>query len=397
VAAVSAALAAGLFLRYRVLIRRAEESAARAERVKAALQAEIGERARAEEDRDRFFDLSVDMLCIAGFDGYFKQLNPAWEKTLGWTLDELMAAPYADLVHPDDRELTGREAQRLRLGATTVDFENRYRMRDGSWHWLSWHSTALPERGLIYAVARDVNERKKVEQMKSDFISVVSHELRTPLTSIRGSLGLLAGGVVGELPEKARELVHIAAKNSERLVRLINDILDVEKIESGQMSFRFVPQELMPLVEQALDSNRAYAEPFDVGLRVFEAAPGVRVRADADRVAQVLANLLSNAAKFSPRGGTVEVRVARHGDGVRVAVTDRGPGIQPAFQERVFEKFAQADVSSTRQKGGTGLGLTISRAIVERHGGRMGFVTGSEGTTFWFDLPEWMPPAPAGL
>jgi signal transduction histidine kinase len=242
-------------------------------------------------------------------------------------------------------------------------------------------------------VARDVNDRRKVEQMKSDFISVVSHELRTPLTSIRGSLGLIAGGVVGELPEKARVLVGIAAKNSDRLMRLINDILDVEKIESGQMGFRFIPQELMPLVEQALESNRAYGEQFNVGLRLLEAESGVRVRMDADRMQQVLANLLSNAAKFSPRGGTVEVRVKRRDEaGVQVAVTDHGKGIPLELQDRVFEKFFQADASSTRQKGGTGLGLSISRAIVERHGGQMGFVTApGEGTTFWFDLPELMP------
>jgi PAS domain S-box-containing protein len=391
---VALGLAAGAVFRYRRLLRKADTAVAETARVNAAFHAEIEERERAEADRDRFFDLSMDMLAIAGTDGYFKHLNPAWEKVLGWTSAELMSRPYVEMVHPDDLAATLREAQRLRLGGDVVDFENRYRRKDGTWHWLSWRCTTLPERGLIYAVARDIHERKKVEQMKSDFISVVSHELRTPLTSIRGSLGLIAGGVVGELPEKARSLVDIAAKNSERLVRLINDILDVEKIESGQMGFRFVPQELMPLLQQALESNRAYAQPFDVELRLVEEAPGARVRADADRLQQVLANLLSNAAKFSPRGGAVEVRAVRQPNGsVRIAVTDHGRGIPGDFQPRIFEKFAQADASSARQKGGTGLGLSISRAIVERHGGRMGFVTApGEGTTFWFDLPEWMAP-----
>jgi PAS domain S-box-containing protein len=388
---VVVALAAGAVLRYRFLLRRADCAAAETARANAALQGEIAERERAEADREQFFELSMDLLAIAGTDGFFKQLNPAWERTLGWTRAELMARPYAELVHPDELAATAREAQRLRLGADVVDFENRFRMKDGTWRWLSWRSTALPDRGLIYAVARDINDRKKIEQMKADFISVVSHELRTPLTSIRGSLGLIAGGVVGELPEKVRSLVDIAAKNSERLVRLINDILDVERIESGQMGFRFVPQELMPLIEQALESNRSYAQPFHIELRLLETVSGVRVRADADRIQQVLANLLSNAAKFSPRGGTVDVLVARRGQRVRVAVVDHGRGIPEEFQPRVFEKFAQADASSSRQKGGTGLGLSISRAIIERHGGQMGFTTApGEGTTFWFELPEWM-------
>jgi PAS domain S-box-containing protein len=389
---LSLGLAVGLLLRHRTVLKRQEAAAVEAARVHAALRSEVRERASAEQAHDRFFDLSMDMLAIAGTDGYFRELNPAWEKVLGWTLAELMARPYIELIHPDDVEATGREAQKLRLGGNAVDFENRYRAKDGTWRWLSWRSTALPERGLIYAVARDVSDRKKVEQMKTDFISVVSHELRTPLTSIRGSLGLIAGGVVGELPEKAGALVEIAAKNSERLVRLINDILDVEKIESGKMGFRLIQQELMPLVEHAVESSRAYARQFDIEIRIAADVPGVKVRVDTDRIEQVLANLLSNATKFSPRGGTVELRVTREAAAhVRVAVVDHGKGIPPEFQDRVFEKFAQADVSSTRQKGGTGLGLSISQAIVERHGGEMGFITApGKGTTFFFDLPEWM-------
>jgi len=377
--------------RLRARLRRAEGAAADAARRNAALAAEARARSGVEEERTRFFDLSLDLLCIAGTDGYFKQVNSAWEKVLGWSRSELTSVPYLELVHPDDREATDREAQRLRLGGVTRDFENRYRTKEGTYRWLSWRVNALPERGLVYGMARDVDDHKRVEQLKSDFISVVSHELRTPLTSIRGALGLIAGGVTGELPDKARTLVDIAAKNSERLARLINDILDVEKIESGQMSFRMVPQELLPLVEQALDGNRAYAAQFRIELRLVATAPGLRVRADADRLLQVLANLLSNAAKFSPRGGTIEVEVGREGGAARVAVTDHGPGVPAEFSDLVFEKFAQADASSTRQKGGTGLGLSISKAIVERHGGTIGFTSRPGETTFHFTIPEWMP------
>jgi PAS domain S-box-containing protein len=369
-----------------VLKRHAAEMA----RVNDALKAEIEERARAEGERDRFFDVSLEMLCIAGTDGYFKELNPAWERTLGWTPEELTSRPYVDFVHPDDRSTTAVEDQRLQMGGTVIDFENRYRTKDGGYRWLSWRCLPEPGRGLIYAVARDIQDQKEIEQMKNDFVSVVSHELRTPLTSIRGSLGLLAGGVAGELPEKARSLVEIAAQNGERLGRLINDILDIEKIESGRMGFRFAPTELGPLVEHAIESNRSYAEAYGVELRTDGTLPEARIWADGDRILQVMANLLSNAAKFSPPGGVVEIGVERLGGHLRVAVTDRGKGIPTELQPRLFEKFVQADASSTRQKGGTGLGLSISKAIVERHGGTIGFESErGVATTFFFELPEW--------
>jgi PAS domain S-box-containing protein len=372
------------------LFRQADGSAVALARVNAELQAEIDERAHAEAERDRFFDISQEMLCIAGLDGYFRQLNPAWEKVLGWTVEELRARSSLEFIHPDDWALTRAEGQRLRLGGGSRSFENRYRTKAGEYRWLSWRAVASLERGLIYAIARDVEEEKRIAQMKNDFVSVVSHELRTPLTSIRGSLGLIAGGVAGELPEKARALVEIASKSCERLVRLINDILDVEKIESGKMGFYFAPIELASLIERALEDNRAYAEGYGVALRITAIAAGARVWGDPDRLLQVMTNLISNAVKFSPRGGTVEVATARGLGDVRVSVTDHGRGVQPEFRQRIFERFAQSDSSSTREKGGTGLGLSISRAIIERHHGRIGF-TSEPGvaTTFFCDLPEW--------
>ncbi|MFL6234168.1 MAG: response regulator [Thermoanaerobaculia bacterium] len=381
---------AGLLGSMYSLFRQADESAAALARVNTELQAEIDERTHAEAERDRFFDISLEMLCIAGMDGYFRQLNPAWEKVLGWTAEEMKSRSSIEFIHPDDWALTRAEGQRLRLGGGSRSFENRYRTRSGEYRWLSWRAVASLERGLIYAIARDVEEEKRIAQMKNDFVSVVSHELRTPLTSIRGSLGLIAGGVAGELPERARSLVEIAAKNCERLVRLINDILDVEKIESGKVGFHFLPVELSPLIERAVEDIRAYAEGYGVELRITATAAGARIWGDPDRLLQVMTNLISNAVKFSPRGGTVEVAAARGIGDVRIAVTDHGRGISLELGPRIFEKFAQADSSSTRDKGGTGLGLSISRAIVERHQGRIGF-TSEPGvaTTFFCDLPEW--------
>jgi PAS domain S-box-containing protein len=371
------------------LFQQADEGAAELARINAKLQAEIDERTHAEAERDRFFDISQEMLSIAGLDGHFRQLNPAWEKVLGWTVEELRSRPSYEFIHPDDWAATKAAGQRLRQDGS-MSVENRYRTRSGEYRWLSWRAVASPDRGLVYAVARDVEEEKRIAHMKNDFVSVVSHELRTPLTSIRGSLGLIAGGVAGELPEKARALVEIAAKNCERLVRLINDILDVEKIESGQMGFHFMPVELAPLIERSIEDNRAYAEGYGVELQTAAAVPGAWVWADPDRLLQVMTNLISNAVKFSPRGSVVEIATARGLGDVRLSVTDHGRGISPELRPRLFERFAQADSSSTREKGGTGLGLSISRAIIERHRGRIGF-TSEPGvtTTFFCDLPEW--------
>jgi signal transduction histidine kinase len=242
-----------------------------------------------------------------------------------------------------------------------------------------------------YEDARDqLHEQRRIERLKNEFISIVSHELRTPLTAIHGALGLINNGLGGELSERGQQLLEVASRNSQRLVRLVDDILGLQKIESGALQFHLRPLELRPLLEQSVEANQTYAGRLGVGLALIAHPPEFRVYADPDRLMQVMTNLLSNAAKFSPRGDTVVVAAERQGTVVRVSVTDRGPGIPEEFRHRVFQKFAQADSSTTREKGGTGLGLSISKAIIERLGGRIGFTTGpGTGTTFHFDLPEW--------
>ncbi len=244
------------------------------------------------------------------------------------------------------------------------------------------------ESSAFVSVVRDITERRKVERMKNEFVSTVSHELRTPVTSIRGSLGLLAGGVIGKLPAKARQLVEIANDNSERLINLINDILDIEKMESGNMRFAFRSCALPALLETALVSNQGYGEQFGVRFRLQRAVPSIEVWADPDRIVQVMSNLLSNAAKFSSPGSNVEVAATEVADRIRISVTDHGPGIPEEFQDKIFGKFSQADASDKRRIGGTGLGLSIAKLIVEKHAGTMSFTTGpGAGTTFYFDLP----------
>ncbi|MBI4789941.1 MAG: PAS domain S-box protein [Chloroflexi bacterium] len=297
---------------------------------------------------------------------------------------------------PQVIETIMRQAKQAQLTGETQVVEYQTRSEGGQLRDREARIVASGEDQIL-VVMRDITDRKNVDRMKNEFVSTVSHELRTPLTSIRGSLGLIVGGVTGDIPPQAKSLVEIAYKNSERLVLLINDILDIEKIESGKMIFHFKPLELAPLIEQAIEVNRGYAAQFGVQLALEPATTGIQVNGDSDRLTQVLTNLLSNACKFSPRDSTVQVSVAPHADNIRIAVRDHGPGIPDEFRSRIFQKFAQADSSDTRQKGGTGLGLSISKAIVEKHGGQIGFATAKGvGTTLYFDLPEWRtapPPA----
>jgi PAS domain S-box-containing protein len=241
---------------------------------------------------------------------------------------------------------------------------------------------------MFTGIVRDITERIKIEHMKSEFVSTVSHELRTPLTSIRGSLGLLVGGVGGELPPQAKSLVEIAHKNSERLILLVNDILDMEKIESGKMEFQPGTTELIALLKQALESNHAYAEQLNVTYELKSELPQIMLNVDANRLMQVLANLLSNAAKFSPPGDKAIITATSDCKRARVEVCDHGSGIPDHFRDQIFQKFSQADSSDTRKKGGTGLGLSISKAIVERMGGSIGFNSQPNIlTTFFIEFP----------
>jgi PAS domain S-box-containing protein len=255
-------------------------------------------------------------------------------------------------------------------------------------------------RRLFIGIIRDLSPRNEIEQLKTGFVSTVSHELRTPLTSISGSLGLLAGGIAGALPAKAARLIDIAKLNCERLVRLINDILDLERAESGRLELRLAAQRLKPIVRQAIEANRAYAQTFGATIALAADSDDASVLVDRDRLIQVLTNILSNAAKFSPRGAVVDVAIRTEFDSVRVSVRDRGPGIAPEFQSRIFQRFAQADSSDSRAKGGTGLGLSIAKTIMERLGGGIGFQSlPGEGATFFITLPtrqEMVTPVRAG-
>ena len=237
-------------------------------------------------------------------------------------------------------------------------------------------------------VLHDITERKNIEKMQREFVSTVSHELRTPLTSITASLGLICGQVMGDVPAYLRELLDIAHQNSKHLSALIDDLLDIDKLIAGKMRFKLERQPLQPLLEQAMRNNQGYASSYNVTIRLGECPPA-QVKVDTMRLVQVLSNLLSNAAKFSPPGECIDLfaeLVAE--DRVRVSVRDRGPGIADSFRKRIFSRFAQADSSDTRRQGGTGLGLAISKELTEHMGGQIGFdSTPGAGACFWVELP----------
>jgi len=344
--------------------------------------------------QEAIFDAAKDGMMILDEAGVMQNLNPAAARMYGYTREEMIGRNVAMLFEdpPSEEDVAAFLKWLLARPADDLGRVREFAGRRGDGSRFPSDVAVSPVRlaaGQCYvAIVRDITHRKQVEQMKNEFVSTVSHELRTPLTSIAGSLGLLRGGAVGELPERGARLIEIAHDNSERLIRLINDILDVEKMESGKIAFDLRHVYLKPLLTSAVEGMQGFAAGFDVRLDLQEVPADAVVVADEDRLTQVITNLLSNAAKFSPSGGTVTVEVGPVERGYRITVADRGDGIPMAFRDRIFGRFAQADSSDTRAKGGTGLGLSIAREIVTRLGGTIGFDSEEgRGTAFHVDLP----------
>jgi PAS domain S-box-containing protein len=324
--------------------------------------------------------------------GEVTRVNRAECDLLGWPPDQIVGRPVWERVAPGERDKS-RDAvlQKLAGQLPLAPFQREYQRRDGTTLSVEIHERLIlrPTDGAVIGIRSallDISHRKAVERMKDEFVSVVSHELRTPLTSIRGALGLLASGKIGELSEAGRRLLEIAVTNTDRLVRLINDILDIERMELGKVQLERQVCDAGSLMAQAGDLHRTLAERSTVCLEVEPAA--ARIWADPDRVLQTLANLLHNALKFSPPGTTVRLTAARQGEALLFRVTDQGRGVPADKLESIFGRFQQVDASDAREKGGTGLGLAICKSIVEQHGGRIWAesVLG-QGSAFLFTIP----------
>lgn len=338
---------------------------------------------------------ALDAIITIDAQGVIQSANPAAERLFGYGIAEMVGANVNMLMPSPIRERQNSDiAEHLQSGDADVIGRRREtvgRRKDGTTLPIEVgvSEVRLEDKVFFTAMVHDLTDRRRVEKLQNEFISTVSHELRTPLTSIRGSLALLSGGILGELNEENRNLVRLASSNAERLTLLINDILDIEKLESGYLQVNVQPMDLSPLVSKAVEDAIGYARQCGVQLALCDHLGAYSVTmVDPDRFQQVMANLLSNAIKYSPQGGTVEVTVKASLQRVWIGVTDHGPGIPPEFCAQVFRKFARADTSDSRRLGGTGLGLSIAKAIVERMGGEIGFdTTEGGGSTFYFTLP----------
>jgi PAS domain S-box-containing protein len=362
---------------------------------------DISARKRAEEHLRQaavVFENIMEGIMVTDAQGTIQSVNPAFNRITLYPREEVIGRnPRILQSGRHDREFyEAMWASLIESGCWQGEIWNRRRNGEIYPQWLNI-SVIQDDRGRTtnyIGVTWDITELKASERKKEEFIAAVSHELRTPLTSVLASLGLLMQGDGGPMPERAEMLLRMAYSNSGRLVRLMGDILDIERMAAGEMRFEFRALELMPLVEQTIESSRALHEQLASGIRIVlaESLPGVQVTGDAERLMQALANLLSNAAKFSPPDDRVEIAVSRRGSRVRVAVTDHGPGIPEEFRPEVFKKFARAGITTMGQQGGIGLGLSIARHIVGKHGGRIDYESlPGVRTTFFIELPELLP------
>jgi PAS domain S-box-containing protein len=343
--------------------------------------------------QEAVFNCALFGILTLNESGSVETLNPAAEVIFGVTAEAVVRRDIGRLVDlGGPKDITSVALLRHMVSGDDGVREVTGLKSDGTTFPMDFFLAEMPvgDRRMFVAFVRDITARKRNERLKGEFVATVSHELRTPMTSIAGSLGLLVGGAAGPLPDSARRLLAIAHSNSQRLVRLINDILDIEKIESGKMVFALQPVEVRALVEQVIESNRGYADGFGVSVRLDPSADHAVVRVDPDRMMQVITNLLSNAVKFSPRGEEVVVGIENKGRSARISMRDRGQGIPDDYKTRVFEKFVQVDATDARQKGGTGLGLSIVKQIILRFGGEVGFDPApGGGTVFYLELPCW--------
>ncbi len=330
---------------------------------------------------------AIDVICSVDAQGQFSAINPACLRLFGYAADELIKSEFIQLIHPEDREAALVAFRKLSADRSAMFFENRVCRKDGSAIDVLWSCQWSEMENSMFAVVHDMTERKELERLKQEFLAMASHDLRTPLCSIQAFHAILERGIFGELSAQGLGALQAAERNVSRLIALVNDILDMEKLESGKLKMELSDTTLSAILEQSVQSTLGFADQRQVAVKVtLSDAP---IRADRDRLVQVVVNLVSNAVKFSPAGSTVTIAARAVGEDAEFSVTDQGRGIPEGFASTIFERFQQVKDSDAREQHGTGLGLSICKAIVEAHGGRIG-VESQEGTgsSFWFVVPR---------
>ncbi|WP_224246371.1 CHASE domain-containing protein [Hyalangium gracile] len=371
---------------------------------KARVAALVAERTQTLHQREQFLSTvlqsALDGLLTLDDSGRVRSANPAAGRLLGMTTAEWEGLPLAQVLPTLEWPLLRAELDQLPPESPGLRRETHARRRDGTEVPVELALSNASASGVrtYVCLLHDASERIRVNRMKDEFVSTVSHELRTPLTSVLGALSLINRGGVATQPELLSQLLGIAENNAQRLLQLINDLLDVDKMEAGHLSLQCQPTELAPLLSRSQEENRGYAERFQVSLLLQpEGLAGAWAEVDETRFAQIMNNLLSNAIKFSPPGGTVEVGMLQERDWLEIFVRDHGDGIPADFQPLIFRKFSQADSSDTRRQRGTGLGLYLTRMLVERMRGGIRFETAKgQGTTFFVRLPRHSPQSGSG-
>jgi PAS domain S-box-containing protein len=346
---------------------------------------------------------AVDVICSIDPDGRVTAINPAVKRIWDYQPEELVGSRLSLITMPEDLDLTMDSLKRAATQTTPISFENRIRKKDGKYVDMLWSGYWSAEEQSLFCVCHDITERKEIEAMKQDFVAMVSHDLRTPLTSVQGFLSLLALGAYNELSATGKESLVVAEVGVSRLVSLVNDLLDLEKMESGRMQLKRERVSLPELVRDSLDNIEQFAHQQGILLESFVDDNISDIYADQARLAQVIVNLVSNSIKFAPPGSTVSVEAGEVEEFVEVRILDRGRGVEPEMREAIFEKFRQTHLSDERVKGGSGLGLAICKGIVEEHGGKIGVrdsdkksaqsrqaaVDGWPGSCFWFTIPKF--------
>ena len=362
---------------------------------------DMTERNKITEERDRFFALSMDMLCIVHLDGRFQRVNLAFQNVLGFSEEELLAMDIFQLVHPDDLAKTMSEYEGLAAGEPVTHMENRLRTKDETYKWVAWSYFPVPEDGLAFSVGRDMTELRQIHEVlrlraeeledanrvKDEFLATMSHELRTPLTSILGWARLLQSS---QLSEREKEhAVEVIQRNAQAQSKLVEDLLDVSRIITGKLKIEFQPVSFAFIADTVLNSLRPTVDAKQLQLETEIDPSAGPILGDPARLQQIVANLLSNAIKFTPNGGRINVLLERRDSCVRLEVRDTGVGIAAEHLPHIFERFRQVDSSNVRTHGGLGLGLAIVDYLVRQQAGTVSAESAGlgKGATFSVEFP----------